>query len=105
MKYAEIIQQYSEGAITLEEVNANLKAAGATFHLADLTEEEREAKRQRENEAGFIYTDEKPQRLPERPDMSRKIDLAGQTVRQLTKAGTYEVSYDEDGYAKRAKRV
>lgn len=105
MKFAEIIRQYSEGAITLEQANAELKNAGAKFHLADLTEEEREAKRQRENEEGFIYTGEKAERLPERPDMSRRIDLAGQTVRQLTKAGTYEVSYDEDGYAKMAKRV
>ena len=105
MKFAEIIRQYSEGAITLEQANAALKNAGATFHLADLTDEEREAKRQRENEEGFIYTDKKPERLTERPDLSRRIDLAGQTVRQLTKAGTYEVSYDEDGYAKMAKRV
>lgn len=105
MKYAEIIRQYSEGAVTLEEVNANLKAAGATFYLAPMTEEEREAKRQRENEAGFIYTDEKPVKLPDRPDMGRRIDLAGQTVRQVTKAGKYDVSYDEDGYAHRAKRV
>lgn len=43
--------------------------------------------------------------LPRTPDMRRRMDLAGQTVDQQTKSGTYAVTYDEDGYAVRATRV
>lgn len=32
------------------------------------------------------------------PDMSRRMDLAGQTVQQ----GAFEVTYQEDGYAYKA---
>lgn len=106
MKFAEIIRQYSEGAITLEQANAALKNAGATFHLADLTDEEREAKRQRENEEGTIDIGRGNEPiLPKTPDMRRRKELAGQVVRQNTKTGVYDVTYDEDGYAVKAKRV
>lgn len=43
--------------------------------------------------------------IPARPDMSRRKDLAGKVVRQKTKTGVYDVNYDEDGYAVKAKRV
>lgn len=35
------------------------------------------------------------------PDMSRKIELANKTVQQ----GMFAVSYDADGYAKRAEKI
>lgn len=43
--------------------------------------------------------------LPHTPDMRRRMDLAGHTVRQHTKTGDYDVFYDGQGYAVRAKRV
>ena len=43
--------------------------------------------------------------IPERPDLRRRKELAGQVVRQKTKTGVYDVTYDEDGYAVKAKRV
>lgn len=43
--------------------------------------------------------------LPERPVMSRRADLAGQTVRQHTRHGDYNVTYNEFGYASKAVRV
>ena len=43
--------------------------------------------------------------IPDRPDMSRKTELAGQTVRQDTKQGVYDVHYNADGYAVSAERV
>lgn len=43
--------------------------------------------------------------IPARPDMHRRKDLAGQVVRQTTKSGLYDVSYNEDGYAVKASRV
>lgn len=42
--------------------------------------------------------------LPRTTDMRRRTELAGQTVEQRTKSGTYAVTYDEDGYAVRATR-
>lgn len=43
--------------------------------------------------------------IPARPDMHRRKDLAGQVVRQTTKIGLYDVTYNEDGYAVKARRV
>lgn len=44
-------------------------------------------------------------KVPRTPDMRRRADLAGQTVRQHTRAGDFEVRYDELGYAVRASRA
>lgn len=43
--------------------------------------------------------------IPARPDMHRRRDLAVQVVRQMTKSGPYDVTYNEDGYAVKARRV
>lgn len=43
--------------------------------------------------------------LPMTPDMSRRNDLAGQTVVQKTGSGKFAVTYDEIGYAVKATRV
>ena len=103
---AEIIGKYAAGEKTLEETNAALKEAGATeFHLEHMTEEELAAKREREDEEGFIPATEEAEVLPKTPDMRRRKELAGQVVRQKTKSGLYDVTYDEDGYAVKAKRV
>lgn len=101
----EIMQKYTAGEKTLEETNEALKAAGVTeFHLEHLTEEELAAKREREDEEGFLPATE-AEVLPKTPDMRRRKELAGQVVRQKTKTGVYDVTYDEDGYAVKAKRV
>ena len=102
---AEIIGKYTAGEKTLEETNEELKAAGAGFHLVHMTEEERTAQKQREDEEGFIPATEEAEVLPKTPDMRRRKELAGQVVRQKTKTGVYDVTYDEDGYAVKAKRV
>ena len=102
----EIMQKYTAGEKTLEETNEALKEAGVTeFHLEPLTDKERAAKKQREDELGFIPATDEAKPLPKTPDMRRRKELAGQVVRQRTKAGRYDVTYDEDGYAVKAKRV
>ena len=102
----EIIGKYTAGEQTLEETNEALKAAGVTeFHLEHLTEEELAAKREREDEEGFIPATVEAEVLPKTPDMRRRKELAGQVVRQKTKTGVYDVTYDADGYAVKAKRV
>lgn len=43
--------------------------------------------------------------LPDKVDMGRNQALAGQVVRQNTKRGKFDVTYDADGYAVKAIRV
>lgn len=101
----EIMEKYKAGEITLEQVNEELKAAGAGFHLVHMTEEERAAQKQREDAEGTLPATEEAEVLPKTPDMRRRKELAGQVVRQKTKTGVYDVTYDEDGYAVTAERV
>lgn len=100
-----IIERYKSGKLTLDQANAELKAAGANITLKPLTDEERAEKEARECTEGTIDIGRPPEHLPDRPDMSRRTDLAGLTVVQRTKAGRYEVDYNEDGYARSAKRL
>lgn len=100
-----IIERYKTGELTIDEANAELKAAGAGFSLKPLTDEERAAKAAQECAEGACDIGVQPKHLPDRPDMSRRTDLAGMTVVQETKAGRYEVEYKEDGYARSAKKI
>ena len=104
-KVNEIMEKYKAGEITVEEANEQLKSAGASFHLEPLTDEERAAKKQREDELGFIPATEEGKPLPKTADMRRRPDLAGQVVRQHTRAGDFDVTYTDAGYAVSAKKV
>ena len=104
-KVNEIMEKYKAGEITVEEANEQLRQQGANFHLEPMTDEERAAKKQREDEQGYIPATEEAKPLPKTPDMRRRKDLAGQVVRQKTKSGLYDVTYNEDGYAVKASRV
>lgn len=103
----EIIGKYTAGEKTLEETNAALKEAGVTeFHLVAMTDEERAAKKQREDEEGTIDIGRDTGKvLPKTPDMRRRMDLAGQVVIQETSSGYFAVTYNEDGYAAKSRRV
>ena len=100
---SEVMEQYNAGKKTLEEVNAALTEYGIC--LKPLTDEERAAKKQREDEQGYIPSTEEAKPLPKTPDMRRRPDLAGQVVRQMTRSGPFDVTYDADGYAVKARRV
>ena len=104
-KVNEIMEKYKAGEITVEEANEQLRQQGANFHLEPMTDEERAAKKQREDEEGFIPATEEAKPLPKTPDMRRRKDLAGQVVRQMTRSGPFDVTYDADGYAVKARRV
>lgn len=104
-KVNEIMEKYKAGEITVEEANKQLRQQGANFHLEPMTDEERAAKKQREDEEGFIPATEESEVLPKTPDMRRRKDLAGQVVRQMTRSGPFDVTYDADGYAVKARRV
>ena len=100
---SEIMEQYNAGKKTLEEANAALTEYG--IRLKPLTDEERAAKKQREDELGFIPATEEGKPLPKTADMRRRPDLAGQVVRQHTRAGDFDVTYTDAGYAVSAKKV
>ena len=100
---SEIMEQYNAGKKTLEEANAALTEYG--IRLKPLTDEERAAKKQREDDEGFIPATEEAKPLPKTPDMRRRKDMAGQVVRQMTRSGPFDVTYDADGYAVKARRV
>ena len=102
----EIMEKYKAGEITLEEANEQLRQKGATFHLEHMTDEERAARKQREDEEGTIDIGRCNEPiLPKTPDMRRRKDLAGKVVRQMTRSGPFDVTYDADGYAVKARRV
>ena len=100
---SEIMEQYNAGKKTLDEANAALTEYG--IRLKPLTDEERAAKKQREDELGFIPATEEGKPLPKTADMRRRKDLAGQVARQMTRSGPFDVTYDADGYAVKARRV
>ena len=104
-KVNEIMEKYKAGEITVEEANEQLRQQGANFHLEPMTDEERAAKKQQEDEQGYLPATEEAKPLPKTPDMRRRKELAGQVVRQMTRSGPFDVTYDADGYAVNARRV
>lgn len=102
-KYAEIITEGKKQGAPVEAINAELKAAGANFHLnpdggtAGWTEAEMAE--------GFIPAEEEPKDAQRTVDMRRREDLAGTKQIQWIPGGKFEVTYDEDGYAKSTVRV
>lgn len=99
----EILAQYKAGEITAEEANAALKEAGANFSL-DPSKNPSGGWTAAEMAEGFRPG--KPVKvLSDKPDMGRKTELAGMTVRQKTRHGLFAVTYDEDGYAVRASKM
>lgn len=102
-------EMYKAGELSAAEANEYLKKfeAGYFFDPASATAE----KKEREDKEGFFNPEDRGLKrkptYPARPDMSRRPDLAGrkEPVRQITKIGTYDVYYNEDGYAVRSVRV
>ena len=57
-KFSEIIIEGQKAGKTIEEINAELKTAGATFSLKDMDEATAKAKALKEQEEGFISGEE-----------------------------------------------
>lgn len=103
-KFAEIINEGRKSGKTIEAVNAELKAAGANFHLtpdgciAGWTEQEMKE--------GFIPAEKEPADVHHLHDYMRyDVTKAGQIVRVETPEGVYDITWDEDGHPKKAVRV
>ena len=101
--YENIINEGKATGKPIEEINAELKAAGATFHLnpdggvAGWTDAEMGE--------GFIPAEEKPKEARRTLDMRRRMEFAGTEQIQCIPGGKFEVEYDELGYAVKAVRV
>lgn len=103
-KFAEIINEGCKAGKTVAEINKELKAAGANFHLnpdggvANWTEAEMAE--------GFIPAGTEPADVKHMYDyFSYNPANAGQTIRVTAPEGTYDVSWDEDGHPVKAVRV
>lgn len=102
--YENIINEGKKNGKTVETINAELKKAGANFHLnpdggvAGWTEAEMAD--------GFIPAGAEPADVKHMYDyFSYNPANAGQTIRVTAPEGTYDVSWDEGGHPVKAVRV
>lgn len=103
-KFAEIINEGCKAGKTIEEINKELKEAGANFHLnpdgsvAGWTEQEMKE--------GFIPAEKEPEDVKHMYDyFSYNPANAGRTIRVTAPEGTYNVTWDEGGHPVKAVRV
>lgn len=102
-KYVDIINEGKKQGAPVEAINAELKAAGANFHLNP--DGGVDGWTEAEMAEGFIPAEEEPKDAQRTVDMRRREDLAGTKQIQWIPGGKFEVTYDEDGYAKSTVRV
>lgn len=124
-KYSEIILNGQKAGKSLEEINKELKAAGATFSLKDMDEATKKAKALKEQEEGFkkgeeplmvdgvlacMASDGKPIKLVDpigskgktkTPSMERDVSRAGKTI----EAAGYRLNYDSRRYCLSKTRI
>ena len=87
----------------MEEINGELKAAGAGFHLD--VDDRVSGWTETEVAEGFIPAAEDPEDAQRTVDMKRRPEFAGTARLQHVPGGTYEVTYNELGYAVKAVRI
>ena len=104
MKFADIINEGCKAGKTVEQINAELKAAGANFHLdpdgkvAGWTDQEMAE--------GFIPAEKEPEDVKHLHDYMRyNPEMAGKTIRVQVPEGTYDVTWDVYGHPEKAVRV
>lgn len=105
-KYEEIINQGKKDGKKLSEINAELKAAGANFHL-DYTmtpDGPQTGWSEKEMEEGFIPSDGEKEVIHLHDVMKYKPEMAGQTILVSVVEGKYEVTYNENGNPVKAIR-
>lgn len=97
-KFEQIIKEGQAEGKTYEQINAELKAAGANFHLAD-------DGRIVDPGEGFIEQPAKTEDVQREIDKTRRVDLKNKSDFQHFNGHTYEVFYNENGYVWKAKKV
>lgn len=103
-KFAEIINEGKKQGAPVEAINAELKAAGANFHLnpdggvAGWTEDE-----MRE---GFVPTEKEPEDVKHLHDYMRRDPAKANTEEEVwVPEGHYRITFDEGGHPTKAVRV
>lgn len=103
-KFADIINEGLKAGKTYAEINEELKAAGADFHLDPYGK--KSGWTEQEMAEGFNPPEEPVEKAIHLHDcFGKKEDKAGQTVRTWTAEGQYDITYNERGYAVKAVRV
>lgn len=101
-KFEMIISEGIKNGKTYEEINVELKEAGANFYL----DQEFAVAGWSEQEMEEGFRPGEPAKKAQRTlDMSRKMEFAGTVQIQRIPGGAFEVTYDENGYAKKAAKV
>ena len=103
-KYANIINEGKKNGKTIEAINAELKAAGANFHLnpdggvAGWTEQEMKE--------GFIPAEKEPEDVKHLHDYMRFNPAKANTEEEIwVPEGHYRIPFDGDGHPAKAVRV
>lgn len=102
--YENIINEGKKSGKAVETINAELKAAGANFHLnpdggvANWTEDE-----MRE---GFVPAEKEPEDVKHLHDIMRRDPAKANTEEEVwAPEGHYRITFDEDGHATKAVRI
>ena len=102
--YEDIINEGKKNGKAVETINAELKEAGANFHLdadgkvAGWTEDE-----MRE---GFIPAEKEPEDVKHLHDYMRRDPAKANTEEEVwAPEGHYRITFDEDGHATKAVRI
>lgn len=102
-KYSEIINDGKKAGKTVAEINAELAAAGADFHLA---EEGTPAWSEQEMAEGFIPAEKEPEDVKHLRDIM-KYDPAKAGLKLVVSVaeGRYQISWNENGNPIKAIKV
>ena len=106
--YENIINEGKKNGKKLSEINAELKAAGATFHL-DYTMTPggpQTGWSEQEMKEGFIPAEKEPEDVKHLHDYMRRDPAKANTEEEVwTPEGHYRITFDEDGHATKAVRI
>lgn len=106
--FENIINEGKKNGKKLSEINAELKAAGATFHL-DYTmtpDGPQTGWSEKEMEEGFIPAEQEAETPKRLHDYMRFCpENAGKTLRVTVPEGTFDVTWNENGNPVKAERV
>ena len=102
--YENIINEGKKNGKTVETINAELKEAGANFHLnpdggvAGWSD--------KEMAEGFIPAETEPEDVKHLHDYMRRDPAKANTEEEVwTPEGHYRITFDEDGHATKAVRI
>lgn len=106
--FENIINEGKKNGKKLSEINAELKAAGATFHL-DYTMKPggpQTGWSEKEMAEGFIPAEKEPEDVKHLHDYMKFNPAKANTEEEVwTPEGHYRITFDEDGHATKAVRI